>query len=371
MEKQDSIPKFNALRENKSKENTTLSKQHNLIESKENLRSNQEFEVLIEKINTLTKLLSKSKAETKKYLALMGHQNGTINKLNVRIDNVVRGSKKLTEEKSIYSESNQHLIAQNKQYIVQIENLDSVINSNPNVNAKLKKSFEENNKILQEKINEIENLKLEYNKLNHEVVQIRKDKGLLLAEIERCEIKNDYVCSLLKSVTEHLGPAFTECIANMIDCRTDLKSEISLIYENTIESLENLYIRLEHRLLEYQSPLLDDYLKMEYPNRQTPHFSKKDFMSPELRSNYLSRGTIEKLSTERETRRSEIENLIMVFYRIIECLKQNDMNGLIEAFDAMLVFLKIDSKTIDRIKDHLKKVSMFSNFTQNSDVYST
>jgi archaellum component FlaC len=104
-------------------------------------------------------------------LALIGFQNGQVNKLNARIDTLSRSTRKYMEEKTIYVDSNERLMGTNKQLTLQIESLSDTIQKTPNINNKLKKSFDENNKILYEKTSELEQLRIRCTRLTHDVAQ--------------------------------------------------------------------------------------------------------------------------------------------------------------------------------------------------------
>ena len=256
--------------------------------------------------------MAKSKAESKKHLALIGFQNGQVNKLNARIDNLSRSTRKYMEEKTIYVDSNERLMGTNKQLTLQIESLSDTIQKTPNINNKLKKSFDENNKILYEKTSELEQLRIQTTRLTHSLTQQTNDIGNLKDESSRLSSKSEILSNLLKVLTSHLGPTFADTIRPILEIRTDFKSDILECYRATVENLENLCIRLEHRLLEYSSPLLEDWVKLhnDDPQKGTPDFTKRDLVG--VGSGYLSRGTLEPVSTEREKRRGEVEGLIGV-----------------------------------------------------------
>lgn len=168
-------------------------------------------------------------------------------------------------------------------------------------------------------------MKIKIGRLKHKKKQIKVLHEQIENDLNRVKTKNEILCNLLKAITEHLGPAFTDTIKDILEIRTDSREDMLTCYTNTLQNLENICIRLEHRLLEYTSPYLDDYLgKMDdtlntgNKNRDTPRFQKRS-ENMEVQSNYLSRGTLEQVSTEREVKRSEIEQLIGILYRIIEC----------------------------------------------------
>jgi hypothetical protein len=104
-------------------------------------------------------------------LGLIGFQNGQVNKLNARIDNLSRSTRKYMEEKTMYVDSNERLMGTNKQLSLEIDTLQDTIQKTPNINNKLKKSFDENNKILYEKTGELEKSRLQNTRLIHDVSQ--------------------------------------------------------------------------------------------------------------------------------------------------------------------------------------------------------
>jgi DNA repair ATPase RecN len=104
-------------------------------------------------------------------LALIGFQNGQVNKLNARIDTLSRSTRKYMEEKTIYVDSNERLMGTNKQLSLEIDALQDTIQKTPNINNKLKKSFDENNKILYEKSGELEQSRLQNTRLAHSLTQ--------------------------------------------------------------------------------------------------------------------------------------------------------------------------------------------------------
>jgi DNA repair ATPase RecN len=104
-------------------------------------------------------------------LALIGFQNGQVNKLNARIDTLSRSTRKYMEEKTIYVDSNERLMGTNKQLSLEIDTLQDTIQKTPNINNKLKKSFDENNKILYEKSGELEQSRLQNTRLAHSLTQ--------------------------------------------------------------------------------------------------------------------------------------------------------------------------------------------------------
>jgi hypothetical protein len=104
-------------------------------------------------------------------LGLIGFQNGQVNKLNARIDNLSRSTRKYMEEKTMYVDSNERLMGTNKQLSLEIDTLQDTIQKTPNINNKLKNSFDENNKILYEKTGELEKSRLQNTRLTHDVSQ--------------------------------------------------------------------------------------------------------------------------------------------------------------------------------------------------------
>lgn len=182
------------------------------------------------------------------------------------------------EEKTIFVDSNERLMGTNKQLSLEIDTLQDTIQKTPNINNKLKKSFDENNKILYEKSGELETSRLQNTRLAHSLTQLTNDLGNSHDELSRAESKSQILCALLTLLTAHLGPTFSDTIKPILEIRTDFKSDIIECYRATVEAIEALCIRLEHRLLEYSSPLLNDWVKFhnEDPLKGTPDFTKRD-----------------------------------------------------------------------------------------------
>lgn len=129
-------------------------------------------------------------------------------------------------------------------------------------------------------------------------------------------------------------------------------------YETTVELLEGICVRLEHRLLEYTSPYLNDWLRQNQSGlgaEQTPHFTgRENNDTGEFASNMITGKSLEQNSSDREGKnRADIDMMISILNRIVDNLKRLNMSAVLNGFDTLFSYLAIDGEKLKNIKDHL------------------